>query len=297
MSNKQPLGKGLAALIRPIEEKKINEVEIKEIIKEVVKEITPQIEISKIKPNPLQPRKNFDSTSLEELKLSIKENGIIQPITIRKIDAENYEIISGERRFRASVELGMQTIPSHIIEVESNEKMLELALIENIQRENLNPIEIAFSYQRLIEECNLTHEKVAEKVGKNRTTITNFLRLLKLPQVIQEALKYNELTEGHARNIVSIADEKTQIKIFEKIRNENLSVRQVENLVKNLSLAISPKLESNKISFEHPIVVKLREEFSTKISITQKRGGRGEIVFEYYSLDDFDRLIELLLKK
>jgi ParB family chromosome partitioning protein len=291
------LGKGLAALIRPAPES------------ERPKPAAPpteaphhaegdigEIEISRVQPNPFQPRADFDVTALDELKRSIIEKGIIQPITVRR-KGEEYELVSGERRVRAALEAGLKKIPAYVIEVERDEEMLELALIENLQREHLNPIEIAISYRRLITDCNLTQDEVGQKIGKDRTTVTNFLRLLKLPEKIQAALRKNQITSGHARALVAIDDQKTQTRIFERIVKKGLSVRQVEQMVRSLG----ERKESKKViplsgasnSALTSVEEKIRNTLATKVTVTSKGGGRGQIVIEYYSHDDLDRLLDL----
>jgi len=227
------------------------------------------------------------------------QNGLIQPVTVRRIDFNKYELVSGERRLRACKDLGYRDIPAYIIKVESKEAMLALALIENIQREKLNPIEIAYAYKRLIEECNLSQEQVSEKVGKDRTTITNTLRLLKLPNPIQESLIKDEISAGHARALINLYDDKLQLQILQKIKKNNLSVRKVESLVKNI-------LEGNKITLKNDraksqqelssqkdLEDKLRLLFGTKVTCKQNKNGAGEIVIEFYSNDELDRLFEL----
>jgi ParB family chromosome partitioning protein len=200
--------------------------------------VTAMIELSKIRPNPMQPREDFDPVALEDLKKSIKEKGVIQPITVRRTQI-GYEIIAGERRFRASTEIGMETIPAYILDIETDAEMLELALIENVQRENLNPIEVAIGYKRLMEECSLTQEEVSKKVGKDRTTVTNFMRLLRLPHEIQVSLRTKSLSMGHARAILSISDEVLQREVFRQVRDSDLSVRRTEELVKKVESGMS----------------------------------------------------------
>lgn len=196
------------------------------------------IDVKRVRPNPMQPRQDFDREALEDLKKSIKEKGVIQPITVRRMD-NGYEIIAGERRVRASTEVGLQTIPAYILDVETDADMLELALIENVQRENLNPVEVALGYKRLMEECHLTQEEVSKKVGKDRTTITNFLRLLRLPATIQESLRTKTLSMGHARAILAVTDERKQISVFEQVRAQELSVRRTEEIVKKVEAGVS----------------------------------------------------------
>jgi ParB family chromosome partitioning protein len=221
--SKSVLGKGLSALIPRIPEKNIPSA-LPPARDGAQSSSTAEIEISRISPNPYQPRLDFDQRSLEELKQSIKQNGIIQPITVRTMIGGTYELISGERRVRASQELGKRTIPAYIITVETDAEMLELGLIENLQRENLNPIEVSLSFKRLIDECNLTQDQVAEKVGKERSTVTNFLRLLKLPEKIRQGVRENKISMGHARALLGVVDEKKQLKLYAKIVEGGWSV-------------------------------------------------------------------------
>ena len=257
------------------------------------------IEIAKVRPNPFQPRSDFDESALDELKRSIQEKGVIQPITVRRV-SDGYQIIAGERRLRAAQLARMKEIPAYVIDVPSDEDMLELALIENIQREHLNPMEIATAYQRLLDECHLTQEDVAQKVGKDRTTVTNFLRLLKLPAKIQDGLRKNKISMGHARALVNVPGEKAQLRIFEKIVHEGLSVRKVEDLARGSSgtKAATGTRKGRDIGSTpagiQSVEEQLRQTLGTKVMVRTKGGGRGEIIVEFYSLDEFDRLLELL---
>ncbi|MCS7012226.1 MAG: ParB/RepB/Spo0J family partition protein [Chloroherpetonaceae bacterium] len=257
------------------------------------------IPVSKISPNPFQPRMDFDRDALEELKASIKEKGVIQPITVR-LKGDGYELISGERRLRASIEAGITEIPAYVIDVKSDQEMLELALIENIQREKLNPIEIAHGYRRLIEECNLTQEQVAQKVSKDRTTITNFLRLLKLPKPIQKSLRDGEITMGHARALISLEDPETQMEIWELTLSKGLSVRKVEALVSRATRAKKKAKQKEKSSKEtHDVNVAeveatLRNRLATRVKIVHTSKGSGEIIIEYYSPDDLERIVDAI---
>lgn len=292
------LGKGLSALIRP--PTAAERPEPAEQTAPSTGQITgtiSHIDVRKVRPNPFQPRADFDEAALDGLKRSILEKGVIQPITVRLAPDGNFELVSGERRIRACLEAGLSEIPAYIIEVKNNEEMLQLALIENLQREHLNPIEIAISYRRLIEECTLTQEDVARTIGKDRTTVTNFLRLLKLPERVQQALRKNELSQGHARALLGIPDEKMQLKVLDRIIKKGLNVRQVEQLVRTIgkdkadppSFTISPASESALTSLED----KLRQTLGTKVRIHHGSEGRGTISIEYYSGDDLERLLEL----
>ena len=215
------------------------------------------IDIARIRPNPLQPREDFDPQALDDLKKSIKEKGVIQPITVRRTEY-GYEIIAGERRVRASMEIGMTSIPAYILDITTDAEMLELALIENVQREHLNPVEIALGYQRLIEECRLTQEEVSQKVGKDRTTVTNFLRLLRLPREIQHGLRLKQISMGHARAMLSLPEEDTQLEVFRRVVQEDLSVRRTEELVKLVAggrpadVPLGPKKSAPAPAFPSP---------------------------------------------
>jgi ParB family transcriptional regulator, chromosome partitioning protein len=193
--------------------------------------ITAMVEIDRVRPNKMQPREDFDPAALEDLKKSIKEKGVIQPITVRRVES-GYEIIAGERRFRASREVGLKKIPAYILDIEHDVEMLELALIENVQRENLNPIEVALGYRRLMNECGLIQEEVAKKVGKDRTTVTNFLRLLRLPGDVQIALRTKQITMGHARSLLALSQEQDMTDMYHAIVEYEISVRKTEELVK-----------------------------------------------------------------
>lgn len=264
--------------------------------------IIAKIPVLNILPNPYQPRRNFDIEALDELKKSILKNGLIQPITIRRTSANQYELISGERRLRACKEIGYTDIPAYIIKVETKEAMLALSLIENIQREKLNPIEVAEAYHRLMNECNLSQEEIAERVGKNRTTITNSIRLLKLPKKIQDSLIKKEITAGHARALINLPSEKIQLQLLKKIIKNNLSVRKVEIFVRNL---LNDKVKKSKSQMSETLSIKenvtlrhwedkLQRIFGTKVRCKQKKDGVGEIILEFYSNEEFERLLELI---
>lgn len=297
---KQSLGRGLDALINQNNVNSTAGFNYDETVEHNEINDFSKIPVQNILPNPYQPRINFDISALDELKKSILTNGLIQPITVRKYGTNNkYQLISGERRLRAIKEIGFKEIPAYIIEVETEEAMIALALIENIQRETLNPIEIGLAYKRLIEDCHLTQEQIAEKVGKDRSTIANSVRLLKLPLEIQASLINNEITIGHARAIINVPSENIQLEILKKIKDESLSVRSVEMLVKRILTKSNSKHKSefnsnktdnkNLTSFED----KIRAIFGTKVICKQKQNGAGEIILEYYSQNEFERLLEL----
>lgn len=259
------------------------------------------VPVDNIRPNPHQPRKEFDEDRLHELSESIDTHGLIQPITVRYIGEKRFELISGERRLRAAKLAGIEEIPAYIREV-NDEDIISFALIENIQREDLNPIEVALGYQRLIEEADYTQAKVAERVGKSRTTITNMLRLLNLPAYIQAALRDNKISMGHARALLPIEDEEDKKEIFNKVIDNGFSVRKTEQAVKDLNkpaptTSSEESSSANEANEEHPAILdeisdRLRRTLSTKVNIKPKKNG-GEIHIEYFSDDELDRLLDL----
>ncbi|MBU0558902.1 MAG: ParB/RepB/Spo0J family partition protein [Bacteroidetes bacterium] len=300
---KTGLGRGLDALINPNYNRGINSpitIATSEVKRDDGKSLDflAKIDLMKIVPNPFQPRTEFDPTTLGELRKSILENGLIQPITVRRGKDGNYELISGERRFRACKDIGLREIPAYIIKVDTKEAMVALSLIENIQREELNPIEIAHAYKRLLEECNLSHEEIAKRVGKDRSTVTNSIRLLKLPEAVQNSLIKNEISAGHARALINLQNDKMQIEILRKIIKDQLSVRKVEqiiqkiNSIKEQKKASKPNSKLDAIS-NTDIENKLRGIFGTKVMCKQKKDGAGEILIEFYSNDELERLFEL----
>jgi ParB family chromosome partitioning protein len=262
--------------------------------------ILAHIEISRIQPNPYQPRTDFDPLALSELAQSIQENGLVQPITVRRFDG-GYQLISGERRVRACQEAGVTHVPAYIRAVDSVEEMIELALIENIQRETLNPIEIANSYRRLIDEYRHTQDDIARKVGKNRATVANFVRLLRLPDQIQASIQKGEFSFGHARALLGLPDSRTQIRVWKRALREGLSVRRVEELVRE-TLEPRPRKEPARRkprATAHgmdEIESRLRSQYATKVSVTPGKDGGGVVTLEFYSADDLERIIEILLR-
>jgi ParB family chromosome partitioning protein len=279
--SKQVLGRGLASLI-PRQPAAPPVAPVGRQDDGASNDIVAQIDLDKIERNPYQPRADFDPVALDELRQSILEKGIIQPITVRRLE-RGYQLISGERRVRAAREAGLRQVPAYIIKVQSNEEMLELALIENLQREYLNPMEVAISYRRLIEECRLT-------------TVTNFLRLLKLPDVIQMAVRKGEISGGHARALVAVDDDVLQMKIFKKAVSRGLSVREVERMVqKKGGRKTSPGVSrsADRGGALTNIEDRLRQVLGTKVQIRPIHEGKGEIEIEYYSSDDLERLLEL----
>ena len=256
------------------------------------------IPVQHIRPNPHQPRTEFKEEALEELASSIRKHGLIQPITVRYLGEKRFELISGERRLRASKLAGIDEIPAYIREAD-DEQVIAFALVENIQREQLNPLEISMGYQRLIDECGYTQGEVAERVGKNRTTVTNMLRLLQLPDFIQAALRDERISTGHARALINLKNEEDQRKLLKKILSKSLSVRQTEDLVKsfekkNEQAGSSKSIKKPSDPFLNEISKRLRSTLSTKVDVKPKGNGKGgEIRIEYYSNDDLERLMQI----
>lgn len=258
-----------------------------------------EIEINKIEANPDQPRREIDASSLEELAESISQIGIIQPITLRKTHSGKYQIIAGERRWRASGIAGKTTIPAYIIEAD-DQNVMQMALVENIQREDLNPIEIALAYNNLMQKLNLTQEAVAEKVGKKRATVTNYLRLLKLPAPVQIALRNKKIDQGHARAILGIESPAAQVKLFNEIQKQGYSVRKVEELVQAMNEK-NAKTKNKKKKVEEDALsdscIELREKmtsfFNVDVAMTCSANGKGRITIPFNTEDDLERLLKL----
>lgn len=290
------LGRGLGALLQDSE--KINPPRTSTRISptEVIGSMN-EIDVGQIEANPYQPRTKFDQESLDELADSIRVQGIIQPITVRQISEDTYQLISGERRLQASRSLGMTTIPAYI-RTANDQQMLEMALIENIQRENLNAIEIALSYQRLILECSLKQEELGARVGKNRTTVNNYIRLLKLPPVIQASLRDDKISMGHARALITINNDQSQLKIFNQIIEEGWSVRKVEDEVRKLGMMSNIPTESKKqptINQEiKSLQFQLSSFFGAKVSVKSNDEHKGEIKIPFGSQDELKKILETL---
>lgn len=290
-TKKQALGRGLSALLKD-PEKDIVSASDKNADKVVGNII--ELEIDAIDVNPFQPRTTFNEEALQELAVSIKELGVIQPITVRKIGVNQFQLISGERRFRASKIVGLKTIPAYVRLVNDQES-LEMALVENIQRQDLDPIEIALSYQRLIDEINLTQEQMSERVGKKRSTIANYLRLLKLDPIIQTGMKDGFLSMGHGRALINIEDLSAQLDIYEQVISKKLSVRETEKLVQaykssstttNIATAAPKHIEKGINDFS--------EYFGAKIAIKVGKSGSGKITIPFSSEEDFNRIKKLI---
>ena len=287
------LGRGLGALLSD------SDLPAKENVARRLEAISSMNEISvdAIETNPFQPRTHFDQEALQELAESIKIQGIIQPITVRQIEGGKYQLISGERRLQASKIAGLKAIPAYV-RTANDQQMLEMALIENIQRENLNAIEIALSYQRLITECSLKQEELGDRVSKNRSTVNNYLRLLRLPPVIQASVRDNKISMGHARALINIDNPESQILLFDNLIKEDWSVRKVEEAVRNLAGDIEeePKFKRNSVLKQEisSLQYKLSGYFGTKISIKADDKHQGEIKIPFASQEDLDRILNMM---
>ena len=292
-NKKRGLGRGLDAILQSPE----TDITSSDISGNYVAGAVAELNIDFIEANPFQPRTDFDETALNELAESIKIQGVIQPVTVRKMGRDKYQLISGERRLRASKMAGLKTIPV-FIRVANDEQMLEMALIENTHREGLNAIEIALSYQRLIEECNITQEQLSEKVGKDRSTVTNFLRLLKLPPEVQVALRDGFISMSQARAIINIEDKTKQLIILKEIIDKDLSVRQVEELVRSLNTK-NVKTKKQKDVLPEAFIYKvdsLSKSLNTKVKINRNSKGKGSLTIDFKNDEDFERLIAILNK-
>lgn len=289
---KQALGRGLSALLKDPENdiKSVTDKNADKLVGNII-----ELDIDSIEINPFQPRTNFNEETLQELAKSIKELGVIQPITVRKLDFNKFQLISGERRLRASKLIGLNTIPAYIRLANDNESLV-MALVENIQRHDLDPIEVAISYQRLIEEINLTQEELSERVGKKRSTITNYLRLLKLDPIIQTGMRDGFISMGHGRALINIENHDIQSNIYHKVVTQNLSVRETEALVKNYQDSLKTKVVKSKNSFI--INDKEKKEFAnyfgTKVDIKVTGNGKGKITIPFHSEEDFNRILKLI---
>ncbi len=293
MAKKSPLGKGLGALIDTTKYEK------KPVEEAISTGAVAEIAIADIEINPFQPREDFNEEALKELAASIKQHGIIQPITVRKLKNGKFQVISGERRLRASKDAGLEKIIAFVRKADDN-AMLEMALVENIQREDLNAIEIAVSYQRLIDECDLTQDKLADRVGKNRTTVTNYLRLLKLPAEIQSGIQNKLITQGHAKALITIEDSKKQVSVYENIISNKLSVRETEKLIREINFPVkkeTKKTGKNKLPEEFVTLKKnLSEIFKSTVNIKRNNAGRGSISIAFTSDEEFQKIKNLLSK-
>lgn len=286
---KSALGRGLDALL----ENKKTDITTREVGDNApVANSVNVLKISQIETNPFQPRTHFDKDALNELTESIKQHGIIQPITVRKMGYDNYQLISGERRFRASQMAGLKEVPAYI-RIANDQVMLEMALVENIQREDLDAIEIAISYKRLIDECDLTQEGLADKVAKQRSTITNYLRLLKLPAEIQKGIRDKGISMGHARALINIEDSDLQLALFAKILEEGLSVRDIESLARGEKIKTKPKPKAKSIVTleDKKIIEKLNKAIHLPVNLKRKKDGSGNITLSFKNNEQFEKIL------
>ena len=289
-TKRQALGRGLSALLQDSSNiTSAFDKKAERLIGSII-----EIELSLIDVNPFQPRTYFDEESLIELGNSIKELGVIQPITVRKMKENQFQLVSGERRFRASKLIGNTSIPAYI-RIANDQEMLEMALVENIQRKNLDPIEVALSYERLINEIKLTQEELSTRVGKKRSTVTNYLRLLKLDPILQTGMRDGFISMGHGRAMINIDNTEDQLAIYERILKEKLSVRQTEDLVKDLKSCTSSKPKVKQIpDFVKNNIKTINEFFGQKIAVTMSTNGKGKISIPFNSEEDFNRIKNLL---
>ncbi|HEV9037556.1 MAG TPA: ParB/RepB/Spo0J family partition protein [Puia sp.] len=294
--DKEALGKGIRSLLQSIDaDLKTTSGELKSSVVEAVTNML-RIQLDQIETNPRQPRHDFDETSLQELAHSIRLHDIIQPVTVSKLPSGKYRLISGERRYRAAKMAGLNDIPAYVRQAD-DQQLLELALLENLQREDLNAMEIALSYKRMMEELNYTQEQVAERMGKERSTVANYIRLLKLPPDIQVAVRNNQLSMGHARALVNVDTVDKQIYLFGEIKEKGLSVRQTEELVRKLYKENSPVKNSVKTGLPEAfkrIEDNLASHFSTRVRLNHNKKGEGSISIEYYSLQELNKLLDQL---
>ncbi len=296
-TKKQALGRGLSALLKdPSNDiKSVQDEGADKVIGNII-----ELDIEAIEVNPFQPRTNFSEESLQELASSIRELGIIQPITVRKLDFNKYQLVSGERRYRASKLVGLETIPAYI-RIANDQESLEMALVENIQRQDLDPIEIALSYQRLIDEINLTQEQMSERVGKKRSTIANYLRLLKLDPIIQTGMRDGFISMGHGRALIAIEDQSEQLDIYEDILSKKLSVRETEELVREHNTPKTSTSQSNENTSDDEMpkhvkkgIKEFSEYFGHKIDVKVSKNGKGKIIIPFHSEEDFNRIKKLV---
>ncbi len=293
---KRALGKGLSALLKN-PDTDITSAESIENSTKIVGSIS-ELPLNQIEVNPFQPRTDFDEDALQELAISIKELGVIQPITVRKLGYDKFQLISGERRFRATQIAGLNSIPVYI-RIANDQEMLEMALVENIQREQLNPVEVALSYQRLIDECKLTQEKMSERVGKKRSTITNYLRLLKLPAEILSALKKEDISMGHARALINVNNPETQLNIFRDAVSNKFTVREIEQIVKDFGNTNYTKTSRNRTksipTFEHQKISNdLSHSLGKEVKLKVLKSGKGKVEIKFNSAEELDEIIKKL---
>ena len=292
-NKKQALGRGLSALLQdPTNDiNSVNDKNADQVIGSVI-----DLELDRIEVNPFQPRTQFNDEALKQLASSIKELGIIQPITVRKMDYNQYQLVSGERRYRAAKLIGLSAVPA-FVRLANDQESLEMALVENIQRQDLDPIEVALSYQRLIDEINITQEALSDRVGKKRSTITNYLRLLKLDPIIQTGMRDGFLSMGHGRALLAVEDRDSQLSIYERIIKGDLSVRKTEAIVKALKNGVVSKTSPHKPVFIQEAIEDFGTYFESKVTISYKEDGKGVIHIPFDSQQDFSRMKKLLKRE
>lgn len=292
-TKKQALGRGLSALLKDPDNdiQSASDKNAEQVVGHIV-----ELELSSIEVNPFQPRTSFNEESLKELATSIRELGVIQPITVRKVGFNQYQLVSGERRFRASKMVGLTTIPAYI-RIANDQESLEMALVENIQRQDLDPIEIALSYQRLIDEIQLTQEALSERIGKNRTTVTNYLRLLKLDPIIQTGMRDGFISMGHGRALINVDDPEKQMEIYQKVLGQSLSVRETEALVRGVKTQANPKKKPILPAFAREGEQLLGQELDSKVKVTAKPSGKGNISIPFKNAADFQRILNLIRRE
>ena len=292
-NKKQVLGRGLSALLQdPTNDiNSVNDKNADQVIGNVI-----DLELDRIEVNPFQPRTQFNDEALKQLASSIKELGIIQPITVRKMDYNQYQLVSGERRYRAAKLIGLTAVPA-FVRLANDQESLEMALVENIQRQDLDPIEVALSYQRLIDEINVTQEVLSERVGKKRSTITNYLRLLKLDPIIQTGMRDGFLSMGHGRTLLAVEDRASQLEIYERIIKGDLSVRKTEAIIKALKSGVATKITPHKPVFIQEAIEDFGTYFESKVTISYKDDGKGVIHIPFDSQQDFSRMKKLLKRE
>lgn len=293
-TKKQALGRGLSALLKDPQNdiKSAEDKNADKLVGHIV-----ELELDAIEVNPFQPRTSFNEESLRELASSIRELGVIQPITVRKLDYNKYQLVSGERRFRASKLVGLETIPAYI-RIANDQESLEMALVENIQRQDLDPIEISLSYQRLIDEINLTQEQLSERIGKNRSTIANYLRLLKLDPIVQTGMRDGFLSMGHGRALINLEDSQTQLEVYEKILANSLSVRETEKLVRELQEGkpeTKPASSSPAVSRDIKRSIKeFSDRLGAKVDVKVSKKGNGKLIIPFTSEEDLNRIKKII---
>ena len=295
-NKKDALGKGIRSLLQNIDvDLSATANNLKKEIPEKLSPVNTRIPLNLIEPNPEQPRRDFDESSLSELAASLKMHDVIQPITVAKIANGKYRIIAGERRYRAAKIAGLTDVPVYIRETKDS-KVLELALLENLQREDLNAIEIALSYKQLMDELDYTQEQLAERMGKERSTVTNYIRLLKLPPDIQAAVRNGIISMGHARALINVDMVDKQLYIFNEIKNKELSVRQTEDLVRKIYTPVNDSVNNSVKATLPPSLKKIEDNlasyFSTKVKMTQNKKGTGSIILDYYSIEELTSILE-----